>query len=173
MTVPTRLFWILMWKVPLFWYPDICTYFSLRDFFEAACSLGIQLIDCDICLTTSNKWVQKKKKKKIKGLYMNRSTFWMIEYMYMNGSVFSKAKYMNGVGFEILARTPVPQFPQSYTPPPPPHPRDPTSAWLYLRFHFGVIFQTDEVKTHTDRAFIRQTRVEYFKNKYNSMHISI
>ena len=52
---------------------------------------------------------------------MNRSTFWMIKYM--NGSVFSwtqyiirsevfsKARYMNGVGFEILARTPVPKLP--------------------------------------------------------------
>ena len=50
---------------------------------------------------------------------MNRSTFWMIKYM--NGSVFSKARYMNGVGFEILARTPVPKLPLSY--PPPPHPR--------------------------------------------------
>ena len=47
---------------------------------------------------------------------MNRSTFWMIKYM--NGSVFSKARYMNGVGFEILARTPVPTLPQSYPPPP-------------------------------------------------------
>ena len=47
---------------------------------------------------------------------MNRSTFWMIKYM--NGSVFSKARYMNGVGFEILARTPVPKLPLSY---PPPH----------------------------------------------------
>ena len=43
---------------------------------------------------------------------MNRSTFWMIKYM--NGSVFSKARYMNGVGFEILARTPVPKLPLSY-----------------------------------------------------------
>ena len=40
---------------------------------------------------------------------MNRATFWMIKYM--NGSVFSKARYMNGVGFEILARTPVPKSP--------------------------------------------------------------
>ena len=32
----------------------------------------------------------------------------------MNGSVSSKARYMNGVSFEILARTPVPQLPQSY-----------------------------------------------------------
>ena len=39
---------------------------------------------------------------------------------YMNGSVFSKARYMNGVGFEILARTPVPKLPLSYPPPPPP-----------------------------------------------------
>ena len=48
---------------------------------------------------------------------MNRSTFRMIKYM--NGSVFSKARYMNGVGFEILARTPV----HNYPPPPPllPH----------------------------------------------------
>ena len=38
---------------------------------------------------------------------------------YMNGSVFSKAKYMNGVGFEILARTPVPKLLLS----PPPTPR--------------------------------------------------
>ena len=39
----------------------------------------------------------------------------------MNGSVFSKARYMIGVGFEILARTPVRKLPPSYPPPPPPH----------------------------------------------------
>ena len=104
-------------KSPTFltsWYLHI--FFAPR-FFDATCSLGIQWTDCDICLTTSNKWVQK-----IKGQYMNRSTFWMIEYM--NGSVFSKARHMNGVDFEILARTPVPQLPPSYpaTPPPPPPP---------------------------------------------------
>ena len=69
----------------------------------------------DICVITSKKWVQK-----VKGQYMNGSTFWIIKYM--NGSVFSKAKYMNGVGFEILARTPVPKLPLSYPPPPPPPP---------------------------------------------------
>ena len=56
---------------------------------------------------------------------MNRSTFWMIKYM--NGSVFSKARYMNGVGFEILARTPVPKLPLSYPPPPPPRDRQANS----------------------------------------------
>ena len=94
--------------------------FFAQIFFKAVCSLGIQWIDCDICLTTSNKWVQKIKNKwvqKIKGQNMNRSI------KYMNGSVFSKARYMNGVGFKILARTPVPHLPPSYPPPPPPpHP---------------------------------------------------
>ena len=47
---------------------------------------------------------------------MNRSTFRTVKYV--NGSVFSKARYTNGVGFEIQARTPVPQFPQ-VTPTPP------------------------------------------------------
>ena len=104
-------------KGPIFlttWYIHI---FFAQRFFEVACSLGIQWTDCDICLTTSNKWVQK-----INGQYMNRSTFWMIKYM--NGSVFSKARYMNGVGFEMLARTPVSQLPLRYPfrPPPPPPP---------------------------------------------------
>ena len=99
-------------KGPIFltsWYMHI---FFAQRFFEAAYSLGITWIDCDICLTTSKKWVQE-----IKGQYMNRSTFWMIKYMY--GSVFSKARYMNGVGFEILARTPVPKLPLSYPSPSP------------------------------------------------------
>ena len=60
--------------------------------------------------------------KKIKGQFMNRSTFWMIKYM--NGSVFSNARYMNGVGFEILARTPVPKLPLSYRHPPPQPPQE-------------------------------------------------
>ena len=96
-------------KGPIFltsWYMHI---FFAQRFFEAAYPLGIIWIDCDICVITSKKWVQK-----IKGQYMNRSTFWMIKYM--NGSVFSKARYMNGVGFEILARTSVPKLPLSYPP---------------------------------------------------------
>ena len=32
----------------------------------------------------------------------------------MNVSVFSKASYMNGVGFKILACTPIPKLPPSY-----------------------------------------------------------
>ena len=42
----------------------------------------------------------------------------------MNVSVFSKARYMNGVGFEILVRTPYQNYPQ-VTPPPPPSPPTP------------------------------------------------
>ena len=79
-------------------FSDILVYthiiFFAQRFFEAVFSLGIQWIDCDIFLTTSSKWVPK-----IKGQYMNRSTSRMIKYMCE--SVFSKARYMNGVGFEI------------------------------------------------------------------------
>ena len=94
-------------KGPIFlttWYMHI---FFAQRFFEAAYPLGITWIDCNICVITSKKWVQK-----IKGQYMNRSTFWMIKYM--NESIFSKARYMNGVGFEILACAPVPKLPLSY-----------------------------------------------------------
>ena len=45
---------------------------------------------------------------------MNRSLFQMMKYM--NGPVFLNVRYMNGVDFEILARTPVPQLPTSYFP---------------------------------------------------------
>ena len=121
-----QFFWI-PYEGPIFltsWYMHI---FFAQRFFEAAYPLGITWISdpsiwwvrawigCDICETTS-----KNGYKKIKGQFMNRLTFWMIKYM--NGSVFSKARYMNGVGFEILARTPVPKLPLSYRPPPHPHP---------------------------------------------------
>ena len=129
-------FWIPMWKAPFFWHPGICTYFFAQRFFEAAYPLGIIWIDCDIYVITSKKWVQK-----IKGQYMNRSKFWMIKYM--NGSVFSKARYMNGVGFEILARTPVPKLPLSYPPPPPPPPSWKAASKLSalsISAYFAAIF---------------------------------
>ena len=122
-------------KGPIFltsWYIHII--FAQR-LFEASCSLGNQWIGCDICLTTSNKWVQKSKGS------MNRSTFWMIKYM--NGSfflVFPKSRYMNGVGFEILARTPVPKLPLSYPPPPLPHP-----LRIFVIFFFFWIFLSKKI----------------------------
>ena len=53
------------------------------------------------------------------GQHFRWSSIWM-------GPFFSKARYMNGVGFEVLARTPVPKLSPSYIPsypppPPPPH----------------------------------------------------
>ena len=107
------------------WYMHI---FFAQRFFKATYPLGIIWIDCDICVITSKKWVQK-----VKGQYMNRSTFWMIKYM--NGSVFSKARYMNGVGFKILVRTPVPKLPLCY-PRPPITPSPSTEAgspfWYFM-----------------------------------------
>ena len=44
------------------WYMHI---FFVQRFIEAACSLVIQGSDCDICLTTSNKWVQKKNQRAV------------------------------------------------------------------------------------------------------------
>ena len=70
---------------------------------------------------------------------MNRSTFWMIKYM--NGSVFSKARYMNVVGFEILARTPVPKLALSYNPHPPPPPPQPEYSSQGLIF-IQVVLET-------------------------------
>ena len=45
---------------------------------------------------------------------MNMSTLCTIKYM--NRSYISKARYMIGVGFKILGRTPVPKLPTSYPP---------------------------------------------------------
>ena len=45
---------------------------------------------------------------------MNMSILCTIKYM--NRSYFSKARYMIGVGFKILDRTPVPKLPPSYAP---------------------------------------------------------
>ena len=128
-------------KGPVFltsWYMHI---FFVQRFFEAAYPLGITWIDCDICVITSKKWVQQ-----VKGQYMNRSIFWMIKYM--NGSVFSKARYMNGVGFEILARTPVPKLPLSYTPSPPPHTpryimsrRPVIKQYFHFFFHYATFYR--------------------------------
>ena len=100
---PTKSIWpyfsgFLRERLHFFWHLVYAHNFR-TEIFEAAYFLCITWIDCDICLTTSNKWVQN----------MNRSTFWMIKYM--NGSVFSKARYTNGVRFEILARTPVLKLP--------------------------------------------------------------
>ena len=108
-------------------FSDILVYahiFGSEIFRGCLYPLGITWIDCDICVITSKKWVQK-----VKGQYMNRSTFWMIKYM--NESVFSKARYMNGVGFEILARTPAPLLPLSYPTPPPPPP--PPEVWTSVK----------------------------------------
>ena len=68
-----RFFWIPMWKGPFFWHPVICTFFVQR-FFEAAYPLGITWIDCDICVTTSKKWVQKSQRIR---QHFRWSSIWM------------------------------------------------------------------------------------------------
>ena len=117
----TKSIWMAQFFLDSLWGPhfsDILVYaHSFRsDIFRGCLSSWYYMNWLWYLCNNQQKWIQKK----IKGQFMNRSTFWMIKYM--NGSVFSKAKYMNGVGFEILARTPVPKLPLSYRPPPPPTP---------------------------------------------------
>ena len=82
---------------------------------------------------------------------MNKSTFWMIKYM--NGSVCSKARYMNGIGFEILAHTPVPKLPLLPPPSPPPTPENYGTVIVFIGnmlswwiFFFLILY--DEIVAH-------------------------
>ena len=63
---------------------------------------------------------QKKKKKKKKNNQRTLYGWVNISDDLVYESIFSKARYMNEVGFEILARTPVAQLPPSYPPSPTP-----------------------------------------------------
>ena len=85
----------------------VYVYIFRSEIFEAACSLGIQWIDCDICLTTSN-----KKKKKLKRAVYEKIN--ILDDQLYEWVCFSKARYMNEVDFEVLTRTPVPHLPPSY-----------------------------------------------------------
>ena len=49
-----------MWKAPLFWHLVYAYIFFAQSFVKGACSLGIQWVDCYICLATSNKWVSQR-----------------------------------------------------------------------------------------------------------------
>ena len=109
-----RFFWIPMWKVP---FSDILVYAHIfRSEIFRGCLFSWYYMNRLWYLCNN----QQKMGTKIKEQYMNRSAFWMIKFM--NGSVFSKARYMNGVGFEILARSPVPKLPLLPPPPSPPPP---------------------------------------------------
>ena len=61
--------------------PIFLVYFSLRDFSRLLILLVLYELTNICVITSEKKWVQK-----IKGQYMNRSTFWMIKYM--NRSIF-------------------------------------------------------------------------------------
>ena len=117
-----RFFWFPMWKGPFFltsWYMHM---FFAQRFFVAVYPLGITWIDCDICdiCVTTSKKVGTKKNQRI-GQHFRWSSIWMGPFFFVFLFVFFKGGYMNRVGFEILARTPVPKLPQSYRP--LPHPK--------------------------------------------------
>ena len=60
---------------------------------------------------------------------------------------------MNGVGFEILTRTSVPQLSPSYRPPPPPPAPPPRGLIKYLKMS-DVLRREDLQKTVIDLAVL-------------------
>ena len=106
----TWFFWIV--KGPTFlisWYMHI---FFAQIFFEAACSLGIQWIDCDICLTTSNKWVQKSKGSIWIGQHFGWSSIWMGPFFQRLGIWMGKIlKYWLAHPYHNYLRSPPPPLP--------------------------------------------------------------
>ena len=107
----------LVYKRPHF--PEISRYmhiFFVQRFFEAACSLGIQWTDCNICLTTSNKWVQKLKDCIWMGQHFRRPSIWMSPFF--KGQVYEWVRFRNTGPNTCTTITP--KLPP---PPPPPLPR--------------------------------------------------
>ena len=76
--------------------------FFTQGFFRLLVLLVFNELTALFVFTTSNKWVQKNQRAVYE--WVNISDDLVYE-----GSVFSKAKLMSGVGFEILARKPVPK----------------------------------------------------------------
>ena len=113
----TRFFWIPMWKAPFFWH----TYFSLREFSRLLVLLvfNIQWIDCDICLTTSNKWVQKSK-----------GSIWIGQHFRRWG------RFWNAGSHTRTTITPV-----TPPPPPPPPPYHPRVIGCFTGVFFVLFFQ--------------------------------
>ena len=111
MTDPNRLDSYV--KCPTFltsWYMRI---FFDRRFLEAACSLGIQRIDCDICLTTTNKWVK------------NSFRTIMYEWIrFFKGQIYDLGRYRNTGSHTRTKITP-----KSLNLPPPPLPLNP-EFWI-------------------------------------------
>ena len=146
-----RFFWIPMWKAPFF--SDILVYAHIfrseifRGCFEG-CLSSWYYINW-LWYLCNNQQKMGTKNQRAEGQYMNWSTFWMIKYM--NGSVFSKARYMNGVGFEILARTPVPKLPLLPTAPATPHPTPPIPTPHEIKlFLAGVLVKESSSKCISD-----------------------
>ena len=74
----------------------------------------------------------------------SKDSIWIYEYanflwnQKFERAVFSKTEYMIGVGFKILARTPVPKLPASY-----PHPPRGLGTMCGVVNQFGLWFLSD------------------------------
>ena len=77
-------------------FPDIPVYAHIfhSEIFEAACSLGIQSIDCIICLTTSNKWVQKNQRAVYEWVIISDDLVYEWVHLF-NGQVYEWGRFQN------------------------------------------------------------------------------
>ena len=121
-------------KGPIFLTSSYMHIFFAQRFFEAAYPLCITWIVCDICVTTSKKWVQK-----IKGQYMNRSTFYD-RVRFFKGQVSEWGKVWN-TGSHTRTKITL------KLPPPPPPPTRPTEL---VRFCLIIVSQKQDLIFHAN-----------------------
>ena len=108
-------FWISIWKAPLFWCIPVHAHIfhleSFRSYLFSWYSMNRLLYFG--YLPTINGY----KNQRAGYEWVNISDDLVYEWV-----CFFKVQVYDGEGFEILARTPVPQLPPSYSPSPPPTP---------------------------------------------------
>ena len=96
-------------------YPGTCTYFSFRDFSKLLVLLVFNELTA---IFVQLQAINGTKNQRAVYEWVNISDDLVYEWV-----CFIKGQVYEGVGFEILARTPVPQLP-----PPPPHKKLPAPS---------------------------------------------
>ena len=99
-------------------FPGIPVYAHIfhSEIFEAACSLGIQWFDCIICLTTSNKWVQKNNQRAVYDWVIISDDLVYEGVRFFKGHAYEWGRFRN-TGSHTR------NYPQVTPPPPPLAPR--------------------------------------------------
>ena len=160
-------------------YPSTCTYFCTEIF--RGCLFSWYSMNWLRYLSTSNKWVQKSKGSIWMGQHFRWSSIWMGLFFQRPGILlllllllllikliiiiyyyyyYYYYYYMNGVGFEILARTPVPQLPPSTPPPTSP----PWRSWQVEKWTCSSL-RKSKVRSKNVQIFMvnKVTKFNFYK----------